>query len=318
MNDVNFKLLHTFLLVADCKSFRVAAQKSNRSPAAVTMQIKQLESQLGAILLERSPREVRLTPVGETLLALARKAVTEVGDGIRLIKQTVDRTKIDIGCTPSIAHDRLPKLMSAFRRENPQMTIAVHELNSMDIFGALRERTIALGIGPKFALTSEFSCELLAEDRVMALVPIDFDLGDRGTLSLGDILGLEHVMVKRGGVIHSAVNDAAKRLGLNLTFHHNLSCTETMVSMVQNGFGVALVAEHSIPSYALATLRAIPVSGMPRSLSINLIRLKDRDHSPAELAFSQALKRSFGRSSTLLPKEASSELPRPAWRRTKP
>ncbi len=88
--NVNLKLMHTFLLVAEHNSFCRAAEFSNRSQSAVSMQIRQLEMQLGVSLFHRTTRRVRLTHEGELLLGSARRAVTELQIGLRQIKEAID------------------------------------------------------------------------------------------------------------------------------------------------------------------------------------------------------------------------------------
>src|SRR6267142_949998 len=77
MSDVNFKLLHIFIAIADNKSFRQASEKLNRSQSAVSMQIKQLEEQVGVALFHRTTRRVELTAEGVKLLTFARRALLE-------------------------------------------------------------------------------------------------------------------------------------------------------------------------------------------------------------------------------------------------
>jgi DNA-binding transcriptional LysR family regulator len=89
--NVNLKLLHSFLLVADHGSFRRAAEEANRSQSAVSMQVRQLELQLGVALFHRTTRKVELTREGEMLLDCARKAAIELQIGLRRIKEAAGR-----------------------------------------------------------------------------------------------------------------------------------------------------------------------------------------------------------------------------------
>ena len=67
MSDINLKLLQSFLLVAQLGSFRRAAESARRSTAAISMQIKELEDQVGMRLFVRQPKNVTLTPNGRLL-----------------------------------------------------------------------------------------------------------------------------------------------------------------------------------------------------------------------------------------------------------
>lgn len=88
--NVNLKLVHTFLLVAENASFRRAAEIANRSQSAVSMQIRQLELQLGVSLFCRTTRRVQLTREGDLLLVCARRVVDELQSALHQIKEAAD------------------------------------------------------------------------------------------------------------------------------------------------------------------------------------------------------------------------------------
>src|ERR1700743_47955 len=116
--NVNLKLMHTFLLVAEHSSFCRAAEVSNRSQSAVSMQIRQLELQLGVSLFHRTTRRVQLTREGELLLVCARKAVSELQTGLRQIRDAVDiqRGRLTLACAPTLAATRLPEILATFQK----------------------------------------------------------------------------------------------------------------------------------------------------------------------------------------------------------
>jgi len=103
--NINLRLLATFLSVAEHTSFRKAAQYTNRSLPAVSMQIKQLEEQLGLALFQRTTRKVELTQAGEQLMISARKAMAELESGLTLLQHTVDvqQGHLSFACVPTIA-----------------------------------------------------------------------------------------------------------------------------------------------------------------------------------------------------------------------
>lgn len=76
-SQINLKLIQTFLTVAEMKSFRGAADQVKRSQSAVSMQIKQLEEQLGVALFHRTTRSVKLTAEGEKLVGSAQEGLNK-------------------------------------------------------------------------------------------------------------------------------------------------------------------------------------------------------------------------------------------------
>ena len=90
----NFKLLQSFVAVADAGSFRGAAEKLNRSQSAVSTQVMQLEGQIGLILFERTTRRTKLTPDGEKLLVHMRRALNEIETGLSELRQAASGASI--------------------------------------------------------------------------------------------------------------------------------------------------------------------------------------------------------------------------------
>ena len=92
-NNVNLKLLQTFLLAAEYGSFRRAAEESNRSPSAVSMQIRDLEEQVGISLFIRTPQRANLTPEGKILHEQVRRAMADVQAGLQRLSEVAAMRK---------------------------------------------------------------------------------------------------------------------------------------------------------------------------------------------------------------------------------
>ncbi len=150
-------------------SFRLAAEKSFRSASAVSSQIRQLESQLGVALFHRTTRNVRLTAEGEQLLACAERALLELDNGLRHLREQADmrRGRVSFSCSPTIAETRLARVLAAFRQEYPGVEIRVRELTSEALFETIRKREADFGIGPQVE-TDEFQFDPILTDPLYA------------------------------------------------------------------------------------------------------------------------------------------------------
>ena len=107
INDLD--LVRTFLAVAEAGSFTAAASGVYRSQAAVSQQIRRLESQVGARLFERGRREVTLSHAGRRLLPHARQLLT-ASEQARLAAHGTDRRRIRIGIPDDLAGLVMPAL----------------------------------------------------------------------------------------------------------------------------------------------------------------------------------------------------------------
>lgn len=118
MPDLDIALLRTFVSVADAGGFTRAGERVHRTQSTVSQQIRRLEEQAGAVLLERSARAVRLTDDGERLLGYARR-ILALSDEARLaLRADRPREVVRVGVTEDYAVDRLPGLLARLARRD--------------------------------------------------------------------------------------------------------------------------------------------------------------------------------------------------------
>lgn len=148
--------LRYLLAVAEYGSFTRAAEALHVSQPTLSQQIKHLEESLGAQLLDRSGRTVRLTDTGEVYLRHARRALGELDAGTRAINdvQDLSRGSLRLGWTP-ITDYLACSLLVKFNSLYPGITLSTFEMPQDDIEAAVAEDRIDVGI--------VFSGPLLAE-----------------------------------------------------------------------------------------------------------------------------------------------------------
>src|SRR5215510_5781534 len=129
MIEISFRQLRYFDALAGHSHFGRAAAACGISQPALSMQIKELEEALGATLIERGARQVRLTRFGEHAVQRAReilRSVDELGDAARASRDDfVGRLRI--GMIPTIAPYLLPAFMRRVARKHPELDVHVRE-----------------------------------------------------------------------------------------------------------------------------------------------------------------------------------------------
>jgi len=114
-NPLNTALLHTFVAVADVRSFTGAGRKLNLSQSAVSAQVVRLEEQIGQALLVRNTRSVTLTEHGQTLLGYARAMLNLSEEAkARLGTGSASAGKLHIGVSEDFAGGWLPDAMRRY------------------------------------------------------------------------------------------------------------------------------------------------------------------------------------------------------------
>src|SRR5215469_2322613 len=129
MNEITFRQLRYFDALAGQSHFGRAAAACGISQPALSMQIKELEEALGAVLIERGARAVRLTKFGEEAATRVRdilRTVDELSDVARASREGLSG-RLRIGMIPTIAPYLLPEVIENLTRLHPQVDIHVRE-----------------------------------------------------------------------------------------------------------------------------------------------------------------------------------------------
>lgn len=135
--------------VADHGSFTRAAQALHVSQPALSQQIKELEERLGAQLLDRSGRQIQPTDLGRAYLERARRALDELEEGARAIRDVEDLSagSLRLGITPTVAAYLIGPLSQRFRASYPGIALSIHVASHEEIEPALIDDRLDLGIG---------------------------------------------------------------------------------------------------------------------------------------------------------------------------
>ena len=131
------EVLRTFVAIAETGSFSRAAQQGFRTPSAVSMQIKRLEEMLGRALFVREPRQVHLTPEGETMLGYARQLLELNDEAVgQFLSPQVGGT-VRLGVPDDLGTRVLPGVISQFARNFPAVQVNVRVGRSPDLMRRL-------------------------------------------------------------------------------------------------------------------------------------------------------------------------------------
>jgi DNA-binding transcriptional LysR family regulator len=145
---LDIKQLKSFIAVANALSFSKAARQLHISQPALSTQIKMLETHLGAQLLDRNRRTVRLTGAGKALLPDAEALVQQIGDiELRVARvSSGDAGHLRIGFVASATRELVPAIAMAFRRQYPGVSLELKNIPTVQQVEALRSGAIDVGI----------------------------------------------------------------------------------------------------------------------------------------------------------------------------
>jgi DNA-binding transcriptional LysR family regulator len=277
---INFKLLLTFLAVAEHSSFKKAADALFISMPAVSMQIKQLEEQLGAALFQRTTRKVDLTAEGEQLMITARRAMAELDSGLARLQQTVDvqQGHLSFGCVPTIASTRLPTILTQFAKKYPGVSLHVRELAQRELLEAVRRSEVDFGIGP-VEEKSDLDFSSIFIDEYVALLPKSYEDKGRAGISLRELSKLPLLTLGASTLFREHLNVALTTNGLVAERNYEFTHVTTLVAMAEAGLGIAILPRVAIPEKT--RLKTVKIINPVLTRTIGIVKIKGHTLSPA-------------------------------------
>lgn len=184
--------LRTFAAVAEALSFTRAAEELGLSQQATSKAVRALEDELGVVLLERSTRDMRLTPAGSSLLASARDllaraevAFAEVRDVAAGLSGT-----IRVGVSPAIGLADRTDVAQALRANSARVSVAFHEVRPGPLRTLLRTGELDVALTRARGLDEDtISTHELRPSAMVCCLPATHRLAAQASVSAADLSG---------------------------------------------------------------------------------------------------------------------------------
>jgi LysR family hydrogen peroxide-inducible transcriptional activator len=262
MGNVTLRQLGYFDALARHSHFGRAAAACTISQPALSMQIKELEESLGAVLIERGARQVRLTKFGEDAVLRVRdilRAVDELGDFARASRDRL-AGRLRIGMIPTIAPYLLPAVIGNLTRTHPELDIHVRETLTSKLIQELADgRLDAAIVALPVSEPSLTEVALFAENFLLVRPGKDAGTPVPSSETLRE---MRLLLLEEG---HCFREQALSFCNTQSSLPREVldaSSLSTLVQMVSAGMGVTLIPEMAV---AVET----------RSASVSVARFKD-------------------------------------------
>ncbi len=236
--------LKYFIAVAEERHFGRAALRLHMAQPPLSQQIRQLEEQLGTPLLVRTTRKVELTPAGQVLLDRGRALLQELDALVEDVQQVGAGATgvIRVGFTGTATYRLLPNIVQVARRTLPGLRITVQgEMLTPQMEAALDEGRLDVAVLRPPVRSDAVSLRLLEQDQLVAALPADSRLAERGTLDITDLAGEDFIGYPSYSAVSTIVAEACRKAGFQPRLVQEAKETSTLRSLVAAGMGVALV-----------------------------------------------------------------------------
>jgi DNA-binding transcriptional LysR family regulator len=285
---MNLNHLRVFASVAEHGSLTRAARALHVSQPAISKQLGDLEEDIGAQLVDRLPRGVRLTAAGEVLFAHAQRILQaeRAAEGELRDLAGLEAGRLSIGASTTVGSYYVPSLFGELHRAHPRLELELRIANTAVIQEAVLENRLDLGLTEGLISADGLDVETLAADEMIAIAAPGHEALAMAPVSARTLVTLPLLMREVGSGSREVVESALLERGFRAVPIMALGSTEALKNAVLHGLGVAIVSRLTV-EYELRTgrLSELPLSDLRIRRSLHLVTLRGKRPSPAAVAF---------------------------------
>jgi DNA-binding transcriptional LysR family regulator len=284
---MDFDQLETFLEVARLSSFSRAAEKRFRTQPAISAQIRALEEEIGAKLLDRSGGKVALTAAGKIFQKYAEETVQSRRNVMTALAEMerVPGGEIVVGANEGTCMHILPEVFAQFKKQYPSVAVNVRRLESAGVLECVIDHSVDFGV-----------VSLPVNDKRLTVVPIHRDelvvICEPGhALARCKSVSVEQVaqfplLVPKFGKTREAIEDMFAQRNLQPNISMELDSSELLKHFAAADVGVGFIARSNVREEVKSkSLVAINLADAQIRRDLALVFRKDKALSRAALAF---------------------------------
>jgi DNA-binding transcriptional LysR family regulator len=294
---MEIRQLKAFLAIAEAKTFTAGARRVNVTQAAISMQIKQLEDEVGLQLFTRTPRRVILTEAGEYLLERARKILREHDNALAEIAELAgaEHGRLRIGsASAEFATLQLPHILQRIREKYPNADVAVTAGTSQKLVDKIMHGEIDIAFVSLPVENSSITTDTLFTDEIVAIAHPSHPSANERYISAAALAGEKLILGERGGNTRRMIDDFFNAANVRPNIAMELSRQEAINQMVENNLGVGTAGAKTIANEIReGRLVSWMIEGAEINWELGLARLRGGYFSPIEKEFVALCKENF-------------------------
>jgi len=246
---VEIRQLRAFVAIAESGTFTAGALRVHVTQAAISMQIRQLETEIGAKVFVRAPRHVILTEAGEQLLRRARHILREHDAALDEIAELAgaERGRLRIGSASAmVLTEQLPSILKELRKQHPAADIAVTSGTSEVLVDQILAGEVDVAFVSLPVDVRGIKTERLSQDQLVAIASPRHKLSKQKTISAYTLAGERLILGERGGNTRRLIDQFFAQAGVTLHVAMELSRQQAIKRMVEEDMGVGIVPLQSV------------------------------------------------------------------------
>jgi DNA-binding transcriptional LysR family regulator len=284
---MDFDQLETFLEVARLNSFSRAAERRFRTQPAISSQIRSLEEEVGAKLLDRSGGKVSVTASGKLFQKFAQEMLASRKAMLSGIAETerVPRGEIVVGANEGTCLHILPEVFAEFKKRYPDVGVNIKRADYATILESVIDNSVDFGIVSLPVTDTRLTVVLIHRDELVIIAPPKHPLAKMKSASVAEAAKFPLVVPKIGHT-RDALDNLFYKRKLKPRYAMELDSSELLKRFVAAGAGVGFIARSNVLEDVRANaLAVLPISDTKIRRDLALVFHKDKALSRAALAF---------------------------------
>jgi DNA-binding transcriptional LysR family regulator len=284
---MDFDQLETFLEVARNMSFSRAAEKRFRTQPAISAQIRALEEEVGAKLIDRSGGKVALTAPGKAFLEYVDHTLEARRGIINTMAEMehVPRGEIVVAANEGTCLHILPEVFAEFKKLYPKVSVAVKRSEHTSILESIIDNSVDFGVVSLPVHDKRLTTVLIHRDELVIIASPKHSMAKLKSLLVAD-LARQPLLVPKMGRTRDTIERLFDDQKVRPTISMELDSSELMKRFVAADVGVGFIARSNVEQDLKAgTLVEFPVPGSQIRRDLGLVFRKDKALSRAARAF---------------------------------
>jgi LysR family transcriptional regulator, low CO2-responsive transcriptional regulator len=284
---MDFDQLQTFLEVARLSSFSRAAEKRFRTQPAISSQIRALEEEVGAKLLDRSGGRVSLTTAGKIFQKYSEEALESRKSAFTAIAEAehIPRGEIVVGANEGTCLHILPEVFAGFKKKYPTVAVSIKRADYARILESVIDNSVDFGVVSLPVTDNRLSVVLIHCDELVIIAPPRHPLAKFRSATLEEVTKFP-LLVPKAGHTRDALEELFHEHKLKPHYSMELDSSELLKRFVAADVGVGFIARSNVLEDIRANaLRDIAIADAQIRRDLALVFRTDKTLSRAAKAF---------------------------------
>lgn len=285
---MDIRYIKTFVRVAELKSFTKVANEMNYVQSTVTMQIQQLEKELGFPLFDRIGKKVSLTMLGAEFLTYAYEILQVIGKAENIGNNSENISgKLRIGVTESLMFGVLMDLLSVFKGKYKNLDLTFKTGHTTELIEELKHNQLDMVYISKTVNTEpDLICYYKRMENLVFISGAEHILAKKKNISFNELMQHNFVVTEKEGICYGRLREIAANHNTSIIDSVEVDSVYVITELVKKGMGLAFLPEYSVSKQLKeGSLVKLDVDSEPQTYYSQILCHKSRWISPFMAGF---------------------------------